>query len=211
MLGVVAGVLPIHGVPGCHGSRPPGGPAPFASSPAAASRPASWAEALEAPGLPNLHRVSAELYRGAQPVAEGMRELERMGVKTVVNLRMAHSDEALLEGTSLVGVHIPVEPWDMDEDEVVRFLWVVRDQDRVPVFLHCRHGADRTGAFAAAYRIVVQGWDRQDALDEMTRGGFGFHAVWVGLPAWVRGFDLQALQRRVGHGGPHGPSPAQAE
>ena len=46
-----------------------------------------WAERLELPGVPNLHRVSENLYRGAQPGAEGMKQLEKLGVKTVVNLR----------------------------------------------------------------------------------------------------------------------------
>ena len=48
---------------------------------------AKWAERIELPGLPNLHKVSDDLYRGAQPTAEGMRQLKKIGIKTVVNLR----------------------------------------------------------------------------------------------------------------------------
>ncbi len=29
------------------------------------------------------------------------------------------------------------------------------------------------GLMAAMYRIVVQGWSKEDALNEMTQGGFG--------------------------------------
>ena len=41
----------------------------------AAGRPATWAVKMERAGLPNLHRVDANLYRSAQPTAEGMTNL----------------------------------------------------------------------------------------------------------------------------------------
>ncbi|MHC4213170.1 MAG: hypothetical protein ACYSWP_07365 [Planctomycetota bacterium] len=46
-----------------------------------------WAAALETPGVKNFHKVSDQLYRGAQPTAEGMVKLKNMGVKTIVSLR----------------------------------------------------------------------------------------------------------------------------
>ena len=46
------------------------------------SRPANWAQKIERPGLPNLHQVTTNLFRGAQPTAEGMKELEsRFGMR----------------------------------------------------------------------------------------------------------------------------------
>jgi len=51
-----------------------------------------WAERIELPGLLNLHKVSDDLYRGAQPTAEGMKQLEKLGVKKVLNLRCLRSD-----------------------------------------------------------------------------------------------------------------------
>jgi len=59
-------------------------------------RPANWAEKIELPGLPNLHKVDDGLYRGAQPTAEGIKELEKLGVKTIVCLRATHSDKELI-------------------------------------------------------------------------------------------------------------------
>ncbi|NQU75584.1 MAG: hypothetical protein HQ546_04615 [Planctomycetes bacterium] len=55
-----------------------------------ADRP--WAQPLTCPGVPNFHRVSPALYHGAQPTAEGMKNLEAMGIKTIVNLRTLHGD-----------------------------------------------------------------------------------------------------------------------
>ena len=48
---------------------------------------------MDRPGLPNLHQVSDTLYRGAQPTVEGMGELKKLGVKTVISLRAHHNDD----------------------------------------------------------------------------------------------------------------------
>jgi len=59
--------------------------------PPAKTRPATWAVKLDRPGLPNLFKVNARLYRGAQPTAEGIKELKKLGVKTLRDARAAIS------------------------------------------------------------------------------------------------------------------------
>ena len=157
-----------------------------------------WAKPLASQNLHNFHQVSGDLYRGAQPDRHGFLELERLGIKTVVNLRLTSSDKKLLEGTSLVPVDIPAEPWDLEEPDVLAFLRVVGDPARVPVFVHCSHGADRTGALVAIYRVVVQGWDEEEAIREMTEGGFGYHTLWDNLPATLRKLDVAAIKSKPG-------------
>ena len=164
----------------------------------AGERPAAWAVRIDNPHLPNLHKVSQQLYRGAQPGKEGFRELEEMGVRTVVNLRLTASDRDELEGTTLAYEHIRAEPWDMDDEEAVRFLKIVTDKSRTPVFVHCTHGADRTGVMVAIYRVTVQGWSKQQAIEEMTRGGFGYHQIWDDLVEYIRQMDADAIRRRAG-------------
>ena len=164
-----------------------------------------WAVPIERPGLPNFHRVSDDLCRGAQPEAEGIRELEKLGVRTIVNLRLVHSDrdeirQAGLTTGSIGYEHIRMEAWDADADEVLRFLEIVTDPAKTPVFVHCKHGADRTGMTCAVYRIVVQGWSREDAVEEMREGGFGFHAIWRGLPEYLRELDVERMRREAGLG-----------
>jgi len=132
-----------------------------ATPPKKEARPTKWAQPIEKPGLPNLHRVAPCLYRGAQPTAQGMAELKKMGVKTVVNLRKA----------------------------------------RTPVFFHCKHGADRTGTMCAVYRIAVCGWSKDEAIAEMTQGGFGYHTVWTNLIKFIRKLDVEDVKRRAGR--PH--------
>jgi len=171
------------------------------------TRAPRWARPLERPGLPNLHKVSDGLYRGAQPTAEGFRQLQAMGVRTVVNLRSFHSDRDEMGEADLQYEHITMKAWHAEDKEMVRFLQIVGDPERTPVFVHCQHGADRTGVMAAAYRIAVQGWSVEDAVEEMVRGGYGFHEVWRGrLAGYLRGLDFAQIKRQAGL--PDGSPPA---
>lgn len=155
---------------------------------------AKWATPMELPGLPNLHKVSEDLYRGAQPSAEGMKQLEKLGVKTVVNLRSSHSDRDELKETSLAYEHIEMTALNPESEDVVRFLQIVSDSNSVPVFVHCQHGADRTGLMCAIYRIVEQDWSKAEAIEEMTNGGFGFHKIWSNLPNYIRKLDVERIK-----------------
>lgn len=163
------------------------------------ARPPTWAEALEKRGLPNLYRVSPTLYRGAQPTAEGIRELERMGVRTLLSLRTFHDDPDVLDaGDSLVRESIRAKPWHAEKEDVARFLKIVTDPKKQPVFVHCQQGSDRTGMMCAVYRVVVDGWSKDEAIREMTSDDFGFHEAWHNLVRFVREFDAALLQRKFG-------------
>jgi protein tyrosine/serine phosphatase len=164
----------------------------------APKRPAKWATPVEMSGLPNLHKVNDVLYRGAQPSAEGMRNLQKMGVKTVVNLRSVHSDRDELEGTKLAYVHIVFNPFHAEIEDVDEFIKIMADPNRHPVFVHCKHGADRTGTMAAFYRIVFQGWSKDEAIREMKEGGYGFHSVLKNMLAMIRNADIKRLKKVAG-------------
>jgi protein tyrosine/serine phosphatase len=150
--------------------------------------------------LKNFHRVDARLYRGAQPSEEGMHALRAMGVRSVVSLRSREHDAA--EDTAAAGLishRIPMSPWNPSDEQVVRLLrTVIEAQKRGPVFVHCQHGADRTGMMIAVYRIVVQGWSKQAALNEMTDGGFGHHSIYRPLRKYVERMDVESIRHRAG-------------
>jgi len=162
------------------------------------NRPASWAQPVDLAGLPNLHRVDEHLYRSAQPTAQGMKNLKQMGFETVVNLRSFHSDRDEIGNTGLGYEHIYMKAWHPERKEIVRFLQIVTNPKRTPVLVHCLHGADRTGTMCAVYRIVVQGWTKEEALREMTEGGFNFHAVFGNLPGWIRKLDVESIRKEAG-------------
>jgi len=121
-----------------------------------------------------------------------------MGVKTVVNLRSFHSDKDLLRGTGLACVDLDMKAWHAEQEDVLRFLKIVADTNGVPVFVHCQHGADRTGTLCAIYRMVVQGWMPKEAAREMTEGGYGFHPLWVNLERYVEDFDVKGAREKAG-------------
>jgi len=179
---------------------PPEAPSPVAEAPVKAPSPAGrkWATPIERPGLKNFHRVSKDLYRGAQPTEEGMWELKAMGIKTVVNLRSFHSDRGMIGKTGLDYEHIPMKAWHAEDEDVVRFLRIATDKDLTPVFVHCRYGSDRTGMMVALYRIAVQGWSKEDALREMTEGPFGFHEIWQNLLKYMDKVGIEDIERKAG-------------
>jgi protein tyrosine phosphatase (PTP) superfamily phosphohydrolase (DUF442 family) len=164
----------------------------------ATNRPAQWAQPVTLDGVPNFHKVSDGLYRSAQPTAQGMVNLKRLGVRTVVNLRSFNSDTDELGTTGLGHERIYMKAWHPERKEVVQFLRIATDTNRLPVLVHCQHGADRTGTMCALYRVVVQGWTKEDALREMRDGGFGFHEVWKNLPDWIDALDIPTIKKEIG-------------
>lgn len=154
------------------------------------------AEKLERSGCGNLFKVSETLYRGEQPTVEGFKELEKLGIKTVVNLRSLHSDRNKLGATNLADEHIRMEAWDPDQEQIEQFLDIVTDETKQPVFVHCLHGSDRTGTMVAVYRMVVEGWDKEKALEEMQNGPFGFHEMFQGLPEFIQELDIETLREK---------------
>lgn len=161
-------------------------------------RPEKWAQPIRMKGVPNLHKVSDHLYRSAQPTAEGMGNLKKMGVETIVSLRSFHTDREEIGNTGLAYEHIYMKAWHPEEEDIVRFLQIVTRTKRSPVLVHCQHGADRTGTMCAIYRMAVQGWTQEEALKEMAEGGFGFHEAWVNLVPWINKLDIGKIKRQAG-------------
>jgi tyrosine-protein phosphatase SIW14 len=164
----------------------------------ATPRPGYWATPLQRNGLSNLHQVTPTLYRGAQPTAVGMRQLKAMGVKTVLNLRSFNSDRKELGDTGLAYEHISMKAWHPEREDIIRFLQITTDKNRAPVFVHCQHGADRTGLMCAVYRVAVCGWTKEEAIREMTQGGFGHHVIWSNLTKFMADLDIDAIQKQAG-------------
>ena len=132
---------------------------------------------MELPGLSNCYKVSENLYLGAQPTKEGFLQLKALGIKTVVNLRSFHSDRDDIPCIGLAYEHIYMKAWHAEDKEIVGFLKIVTDPNKTPVFVHCQHGSDRTGTMCAIYRIAVEGWSKEKAIEEMAQGPYGFHEV----------------------------------
>lgn len=147
----------------------------------------------DVPGVSNFAKVSEVLYRGAQPDRQGFTELKRLGIKTIVNLRTTHSDREELKGLGFDYFEIPVIPTHLEDDQILSFLRIVSDSKQQPVFVHCKRGADRTGAMVAMYRMVEQQWPRKQATDELSN--FDFHPIWVGLRGYLENVDVEKIRK----------------
>lgn len=166
---------------------------------AAKVRPANWGVPVPLAGAPNLHRITPDFYRSAQPSKAGFLALEKeIGIKTVVSLRAFHSDKQSAAGTGIKLIRIPINTWAIDRADLIRALAEIEiARKKGPVLLHCQHGADRTGLVSALYRMLHEGWTREAALDEMRNGKFGYHAVWGNIPKFIKRLDVEALRKDV--------------
>jgi len=171
-------------------------------------RPANWAQPLKIRGVPNLHKVSALLYRSAQPTAEGFKELEQLGIKTIIDLTGTHRDPHLMSGTSLKYLEIPSKASEVHEGDLYQFLKIVTNPAEGPYLVHCHHGADRTGLFVAVYRIVIECWPKKEAILEMQKGGFGFHNTYTNIVKYLQSFDPEKFRRALNlHSSETAPAP----
>ena len=124
------------------------------------------------PELPNFAKVSDSLYRGGRPTSIGYARLKDLGIRTIVSLRVLPRGRDRMAGLGFQYHHISFKHVHPEMEDLLEFLAIVTDQRNRPVFVHCRGGVDRTGMMVAAYRMVVQDWPKQQALDEMKRMGF---------------------------------------
>jgi protein tyrosine/serine phosphatase len=163
----------------------------------AATRPANWAEPIALEGVPNLHRLTPTLYRSQQPTALGMKNLEKLGIRTVINLRAFNDDLDEMRGTALRAVHVPVHTWHLETEDVVAVMRELQHPENGPFLIHCQHGADRTGLMSAMYRMLEQNWTADDALAELVGGGYGYHSMWRNIRRYVRSVDVDSLRAAI--------------
>lgn len=163
----------------------------------ASARPAHWAEPIELEGVPNLHRISDMLYRSEQPTAEGFRNLEKLGIRTVINLRYFNDDDEEAEGTALRLQRVKILTWRAGDAHVVEVMRLLRQKEHGPFLIHCQHGADRTGLMSAMYRVLEEAWSPEDALAELVDGGYGFHKMWRNIRRYVLSADPVKLRAAI--------------
>ncbi len=59
-------------------------------------------------------------------------------------------------------------------DRINKVLQIMNDPNSQPVYIHCAHGADRTGLVVALYRVIDQQMPASEAYREMYDDGHGF-------------------------------------
>lgn len=144
--------------------------------------------------IANFHEVRAGLYRGGHPDGAGLDYLKSLGVKTIVDLEVGDFIEAFpwdidteLAEAKKRGITVVREPmsafepaasdrFDKQMDEIEALL---ADASKGPIYVHCKHGQDRTGLVIGLERVLDEGWAPKDAYAEMLK--LGFHPMFEGL------------------------------
>jgi protein tyrosine/serine phosphatase len=120
--------------------------------------------------IDNFGKVNEHIYRGGQPKGDNYRELAAIGVKTVLDLRADNDRDArrLAEAAGLKYINLPLEPKEYPgPDAASRFLEIVNNPENGVVYVHCAGGRHRTGSMIAVYRMTVDGWNFDQAYQEM--------------------------------------------
>lgn len=148
----------------------------------------------------NLYRMTPTLYRSALPSRGDLPQLNGLGVRTVISF-IKDDDREWLGDSPLERVSIPLHADRVSDDDVLQVMRVVQQAEgRGPVLMHCKHGRDRTGLMAAMYRILLQGWSRDQALEEMRAGGFGDPMDMEDAIAYVNRADIDGLRQALSSG-----------
>lgn len=133
----------------------------------------------------NFHRVDSDLYRGARPVlATGpYKHLADLGIKTIINLergKAADRESAMAAAINLPGAqqiqfksfpitaftHTVLFALPKTGDHSATALFQIIHDSPKPIFIHCRHGKDRTGAAVMLYRLSLGEEKPDEALQE---------------------------------------------
>ncbi|MBN1446373.1 MAG: hypothetical protein JXA28_00480 [Bacteroidetes bacterium] len=127
-------------------------------------------------------------YRGARITSRA--QLDSMsrvyGISTIINLAkdaLPKNGPSEIEWSKELGIeYVSVYLGDSPPSE--KNWGKIRDLlSRGGVYLHCAHGADRTGAVIAKYRVEVEGVEPCEAYREARR--FGFKPWLKKLRAWI--------------------------
>ena len=133
----------------------------------------AFAEKISVPGISDFGKVNDFLYRGAQPKDDGVEQLKRFGIDTVVDLRgerkgLVKNERSHAESLGMRFINLPGYGWASPKDEeIARFFSLVRERPKRKIFIHCWLGGDRSGMFIAAYRITFDGWTPEQDIQEM--------------------------------------------
>jgi protein tyrosine/serine phosphatase len=131
--------------------------------------------------ISNFEVVSQELWRGAQPSEKAIAKLAENGVKTIVDLRYkgrgGDEESQVAQKNGIKYVNIPLGFENPSVEDVAKFMAIVSQPANQPVFVHCRQGADRTGAAVGIFRILHDRWSFAQAYDEMRTHHF---KPWLG-------------------------------
>ncbi len=151
--------------------------------------------------ITNFHQVNQGIYRGSRPqTGPAFKSLKDLGIKTVVDLQggdtkngmgigwvagrleagespqwISYERTVVQDNLQLKFINVPLNSLSKitktEGKQIGQLLRLIADPNNQPVYIHCEHGADRTGLIVALYRVYFDHMTRQEAHDEMIQNG----------------------------------------
>jgi protein tyrosine/serine phosphatase len=120
--------------------------------------------------------------------------VEKYGIKEILNLRYWNSDKKYVRGLNLTAHRVRMNAHDANDYDVVTALAIIKNR-KGPILIHCHHGSDRTGLIVAMYMIVFRNKTKQEAVEEMINGGFGFHKIYLNIAKYIENADIDRIRK----------------
>ena len=124
------------------------------------------------PGISTFAQVETTIACGGSTKPEAIREIAKMGFKSVINLRLASEQGAMVEEEGAVVkaagmnyVHLPFDAQSPDAHLIDNFIAAVTAPANQPAYVHCAAGG-RAASLWMVKRVLADGWDEQRALTE---------------------------------------------
>ncbi len=155
------------------------------------------AQKMEVAHFKNLYKINDSLYRSEQPTKSGMKELETLGIITVLNFRNHHNDKDEVCKTNLIVERIILNTNKISYADIVQSLKIIQHSKK-PILIHCLHGSDRTGCMIAAYRMVFNNYTKEQAIAELIDPKFGYHQTWFpNIIELLNGLDVEWMKKEL--------------
>ena len=126
----------------------------------------------EIPGISTFAQVDTTIACGGATTPAAIREIGRMGFKSVVNLRLASEPGAMVEeegaavrAAGMNYVHLPFDRESPDPKLIDNFIAAVTAPANTPAYVHCAAGG-RAAALWMIKRVKADGWTEARALKE---------------------------------------------
>jgi protein tyrosine/serine phosphatase len=129
--------------------------------------------------IKNFGQMDQRFYRGAQPDEEDYKDLQGLGIRTVIDLRSDPEsyEKRDVESLGMRYVNIPMSDSDYPKaEQVSEFLRLVDDPSTGKFFVHCAGGRHRTGVMGAVYRFNHYHWNFDQVYAEMK--AYDFYTRW---------------------------------
>ncbi len=127
-------------------------------------------------------KVDENLYRGGKPDKIQMLQLKKMGIDTIVDFTINYvikqqnrKEYKMAKNLGINYVNLPFPAFNNPDMDYLKTFFEITDEakrENKKIYIHCAQGKDRTGLFAALYKLRYNLDDINGTMDEMLSMGY---------------------------------------